>query len=415
MNNHRVVVTGMGALTPLGLDVETTWKNLLSGESGVRRITRFDVSGYPTQFAGEVIGFEPEDYMGFKEAKRMVRYSQLAMAATSQAIESARLDLSSEDTTRVGVEVGTAIGGVTAIEDEMATFIERGPRAVNPAVVPRILASSAACQIAISYGIKGPTNSPVAACATGIVAIGLALRQLKRGEVDVVLAGGSESAVSPLAMVSFSRLGVLSKNNDNPAGACRPFDRDRDGTVMSEGAVVLVLETLEHARRREAPILAEVLGFAMTEDAYHIAAPEPSGDGAASAMALALADGSVAPADVDYVAPHGTGTPLNDVSETRACKKVFGDHAYKVAISSNKSMMGHLLGAAGSVSAMVCILAIRDGIVPPTINLDNPDPECDLDYVPLKARAMAVEVAMLNAFGFGGQNATAVLRQPPAA
>lgn len=407
----RVVVTGMGALTSVGLDLATTWQSLLAGQSGVRRITRFDVTDFPTQFAAEVQGFDPTRYMDFKEAKRMVRVSQLAMAATKEAVHASGLDFSAEDPTRIGIEIGTAIAGIDAIETQMMTFQQRGPRAVNPTIVPTILGNSPACHIAISLGIKGPTNSPVAACATGIVAIGQALRQLQRGDLDIVLTGGSEAAVTPLAMVAFSRLGALSTFNEDPARACRPFALGRDGTVMAEGAVVLVLETLHHAQERGAPILAEVLGYALTEDAYHIAAPDPSGEGAARAMASALADAGVSPPEVDYIAPHGTGTPLNDVSETIACKTVFGQHAYRLAISSNKSMLGHLLGAAGSISAAVCILAMRDSIVPPTINLDVPDPQCDLDYVPNQARPMTVNVALANAFGFGGQNATVVLRR----
>jgi len=411
MKKTRVVVTGMGAITPIGMDVESTWKALLAGRSGVRRITRFDVSGFPTQFAAEVVGFDPLDFMSFREAKRTARFTQLAAAAAQQAVQDARLDLAKEDATRVGIEIGNAIGGIGLIEKQALAFHERGVRRINPTFVPLIIANAAPCHIAVVLGIKGPTNSPVAACATGVVAIGQALRWLQSGEVDVMLAGGTESATSPLALAAFSRLGALSTHNEEPEKACRPFDAERDGTVMGEGAAVLVMETLEHAQQRGAPILAEVLGYGFTEDAYHVAAPDPTGDGAARAMSRALANAHVSPDEVDYIVPHGTGTPLNDVAETKACKTVFGERAYRIPTSSNKSMLGHMLGAAGAISTIVAILAIRDGIIPPTINLEHPDPECDLDYVPNKARQAHVDTALANAFGFGGQNATIVVRR----
>lgn len=411
MNKNRVVVTGMGAITPLGIGVEATWQGLLAGRSGVRRITRFDVTDFPTQFAAEVTDFDPLKFMDFKETKRTARFTQFALAAARQAIESAALDLAKEDTTRVGVSLGTAIGGVDLAEEQAVAFNEHGLRRINPTMVPVLLPSSGACNIAISFAVKGPTSCPVAACATGIVAIGQALRDLQLGEAEVMIAGGSESAISPLDIAGFSRIGALSTYNADPSKACRPFDAQRDGTVMGEGAVVLVLETWEHARRRGAPLLAEVLGYGLTEDAYHIAAPDPTGEGAARAISRALANAGVSPADVDYIVPHGTGTPLNDLSETRACKAVFGERAYRIPISSNKSMVGHLMGAAGAVSTMVGILSIRDSILPATINLENPDPECDLDYVPNMARPARVDTAVANAFGFGGQNACVVVRR----
>lgn len=410
---NRVVVTGMGAITPVGIGLEATWKALLVGQSGVRSITSFDVSGFPTQFAATVEGFDPTQYLDFKEAKRMARFSQFATVATLEALKHAMLDLSKEDPTRVGLEIGTAIGGINIIEEQAHTFRERGPGRVNPTLVPVIIANAAACHIAIMLGIKGPTNSPVAACATGTMAVGQALRQLQWGYADVMIAGGTEAAITPLALAAFSRLGALSTLNAEPQKACRPFDAKRDGTVMGEGAVVMVLETLEHAHRRGAPVLAEVTGYGLTEDAYHIAAPDPTGDGPARAMRLALSDAGVSPQEVGLIIPHGTGTPLNDVSETRACKTVFGERAYCIPISSNKSMVGHLLGAAGAVSAMVAVLAMHNNQVPPTINLENPDPECDLDYVPNQARDVHVDTAIANAFGFGGQNATVVLRRVP--
>jgi 3-oxoacyl-[acyl-carrier-protein] synthase II len=407
---NRVVVTGMGAITPVGIGLENTWQALLAGKSGVRRITRFDVNSFPTQVAAEVLDFNPTDFMEFKEAKRMARFSQFALAAARQALEHAALDLSKEDPTRIGLEIGTAIGGISVVEEQAIVFHERGPRAVNPTLVPIIIANAAPCHIAIQLGIKGPTNSPVAACATGAVAIGQALRQMQAGYVDVVIAGGTEAAISPLSLAAFGRLGALSTHNEAPQKACRPFDAQRDGTVMGEGAAVLVMETLEHAQRRDANILAEVLGYSMTEDAYNIAAPDPTGDGPARAMRLTLHDADVAPDEVDYIVPHGTGTLLNDPSETRACKTIFGERVYRIPISSNKSMIGHLLGAAGAISAVIAVLSIRDGLVPPTINLEHPDPECDLDYVPNQARRVRVRTAMANAFGFGGQNATVLFR-----
>ena len=411
MNDHRVVVTGMGVVTPVGIGVENTWQALLAGRSGVTIITRFDVSDFPTQFAAEVSDFEPEKYMDFRTAKRTARFTQLALAATQEAIQSAALDLSKEDMTRVGIEMGTAIGGINMVEEQSIVYHEKGFRRVNPALIPAILPSAGACHIAIELGIKGPTEAPVAACATGVVSVGQAMHHLQSGRADLMLAGGSESATSPLALATFSRVGVLSTRNDAPEKACRPFDAQRDGTVMGEGAAMLVLETLEHAQRRGAPILAEVLGYGLTEDAYHIAAPDPTGEGAARAMQMAMEDAGVAPQEVDYLVPHGTGTLLNDASETRACKIAFGEHAYRIPISSNKSMLGHILGAAGAISTVVAILAMRDNILPPTINLDFPDPECDLDYVPNQSRRAQVDTAMVNALGFGGQDATVVVRR----
>ncbi len=410
MEIRRVVVTGLGAVTPIGIGIENTWQALLAGKSGARRITRFDPSDYPTQFVAEVVDFDPTQYMDFREAKRTARFTQFGLVAAQEAVRHAALDLASEDMTRVGIQLGTAIGGIDVVQELTLTFHEQGLRRVNPTVVPVLIPSAGACHVAIALGIKGPTSCPVAACATGIVAVGDALRLLQRGDVDVVFAGGTEGSLSPLDVAAFSRLGTLSTYNDEPTRACRPFDATRNGTLMAEGAAVLVLETLEHAQHRNAPILGEVLGYALTEDAYHIAAPDPSGDGPARSMALAIADSGLRPQDIDYIVPHGTGTTLNDISETRAIKTVFGPHAYRIPISSNKSMLGHMLGAAGAISTAVAILAIRDQIIPPTINLENPDPECDLDYVPGHARKATLRTAMANAFGFGGQNASVVVR-----
>ena len=411
MERKRVVVTGLGAITPLGLNVEDTWQALLAGHSGVRRISRYDPAELPTQIAAEVVNFDPVKFMDFKDAKRAARFTQFALASTYEALKAARLDLEREDRTRVGVAMGTAIGGADIMEEQTMIFHEHGIRRINPVLVPILLPSSGACQVAISVGARGPTTCPVAACATGTVAIGDALRCLQHGETDVMIAGGAESALSALDVGAFSRIGALSVHNDEPEKACRPFDAKRDGTVLAEGAAVLVMETLQHALERGAPILAEMAGYSLTEDAYHIAAPEPTGEGAARAMSRALADGGIAPAQVNYIVPHGTGTPLNDVAETKACKLTFGEHAAAIAIGSIKSMIGHMLGAAGSISTVAAVLAIRDDIVPPTINLEYPDPECDLDYVPNVARKMRVDVALANAFGFGGQNATVVVRR----
>jgi len=410
MDKNRVVITGLGAVTPGGIGVKDTWESLVAGRSSVHTITRFDVSDLPTQFAAEISNFDPADFMDFRTAKRTARFAQFAIVATDEAIRNAALDLTKEDMTRVGIEMGTAIGGVNIVEEQSVVFHEKGYRRVNPTLIPIILASSGACNIAISLGIKGPTEAPVAACATGVVSIGHALRLLQSGDVDVMLAGGSEAATSPLALATFSRVGVLSTRNDTPEQACRPFDAQRDGTVMGEGAAMVVLETLQHAQRRGAPILAEVLGYSLTEDAYHISAPDPSGEGAARAMTLALKDARVSPDEIDYIAPHGTGTQLNDAAETAAIKISFGEAAHRVAISSNKSMLGHILGAAGAISAVVAVQALCEGVVPPTINLEHPDPQCDLDYVPNKSREINVQTAMVNAFGFGGQNACLVVR-----
>jgi 3-oxoacyl-[acyl-carrier-protein] synthase II len=410
MEKNRVVITGLGAVTPGGIGVKDTWESLVAGRSSVHTITRFDPSDLPTQFAAEVANFDPADFLDFRTAKRTARFAQFAMVATEEAIRNAALDLTKEDMTRVGIEMGTAIGGVNIVEEQAIVFQEKGYRRVNPTLIPIILASSGACKISIHLGIKGPTEAPVAACATGVVSAGHALRYLQSGEVDVMLAGGAEAATSPLALATFSRVGVLSTRNDAPEQACRPFDAQRDGTVMGEGAAMLVLETLQHAQRRNAPILAEVLGYSLTEDAYHISAPDPSGDGAARAMTLALRDAAVSRDEIDYVVPHGTGTQLNDAAETTAMKISFGEAAHRVPISSNKSMLGHMLGAAGAISAIVAVQALRTGVVPPTINLDYPDPQCDLDYVPNKARKVNVQTAMVNAFGFGGQNASLIIR-----
>lgn len=409
--DRRVVVTGMGMVTALGLSLQETWEGLLNGRSGVRLIDAFPTDGFPTRIAAQVTGFDALEYMGRKEARRAGRFTQFAVATASEALLQSKLDLQAEDRTRVGLQIGSAIGGLPVIEEQTVILRQDGPRRINPVFVPTVIVSAAPCFLAVQWGIKGPASTPAAACATGIVAVGDALRWLQRGDADVVLAGGTESTITPLALASFSRLGALSVHNEEPERACRPFDVSRDGTVLGEGAAMLVLETEEHARGRGAEIQAEVLGYGLAEDGYHMTAPDPSGQGAMRAMTLALKDSGIQPDEVDCIVAHGTGTPLNDVSETRAIHGVFGEHAHKLLVTSNKPGIGHTLGAAGGVSICLAIKSILEGLVPPTANLLTPDPQCDLDYVPLKPRPAAVDTVLANAIGFGGQNACLVVRR----
>lgn len=409
MDKHRIVITGVGAITPLGMDVETTWENLLQGKSGVKEIDLKDGDDFPVKVAATILDFDPQDYMDRKTARRTARFTQFAVAAAQAAVKNAGLEIDAEDPTRVGIEIGSAIGAVDQIAKETRNLDKRGARRVNPLLVPLVMINAAACQTAVELGTTGPTNAPVAACATGTYAIGQAMHRLQRGDVDVMVAGGTEACIGPLGAAAFARIGALSSHEDSDA--CRPFDVNRDGTVMAEGAAVMVLETLEHALARGATILAEVVGYGQSEDAYHITAPDPEAKGARRAITMALADAELSPDAVDYIAAHGTGTPLNDTTETLAIKRALGEHAEKVAISSNKSMLGHMFGAAGAISAIASVLAIRDNVLPPTMNLYEPDPECDLDYVPLQARESQVNVAMSNAFGFGGQNGSLLVRR----
>jgi len=408
---NRVVITGLGMLSPVGIGVDAFWDSLVSGRSGIGPITRFDASDFPTQIAGEVQDFDPGQWLDRKEAKRMDRFAQFAVCAAKMAVEDTGLDLSSIDTDRVAVIFGSGIGGMQTFEEQTRILMEKGPGRVSPFFVPMMISNMAAGQISIHLQVHGPSISIVTACATATNAIGDAFRLLQRGDADVVVSGGSEAAVTPLAMAGFSSLKALSTRNNEPTRASRPFDRERDGFVMAEGAAVLIMETLEHARQRGANIYAEVIGYGSTADAYHITAPDPEGAGAAKAMQAALRDAGIEPGQVSYINAHGTSTDLNDKLETAAIKKVFGDSAYKVAVSSTKSMTGHLLGASGAVELAACMLAIRDGVIPPTINYEFPDPDCDLDYVPNVARKASVEVAMSNSFGFGGHNATVVIRR----
>ncbi|MDI6709189.1 MAG: beta-ketoacyl-ACP synthase II [Thermoanaerobacterales bacterium] len=407
----RVVITGVGVISPLGNELDGFWSALVRGESGIRRITRFDASGFRTQIAGEVPDFDPTLYMDRKEARRMDRFTQFALGATSLAMADAGLDLDEEDRERVGVILGSGIGGIATLEEQARVLYEKGPGRVSPFFVPMMIGNMAAGQIALAHGLYGPNVTLVTACASSNNAIGDAMRAIMYGEVDVVITGGAEAAITPLALAGFCSMKALSTRNEEPARASRPFDAGRDGFVMAEGAAILILESEEHARRRGARIYAEVAGYGLSCDAYHMTAPEPEGRGAALAMLRAMADAGVAPDEVDYINAHGTSTPLGDIAETVGIKRAFGAAASRVAISSTKSMTGHLLGAAGALEAVVCAQAIRHGIIPPTINYENSDPECDLDYVPNTARKADVRVALSNGFGFGGHNATLCFRR----
>ncbi len=405
---ERVVVTGLGAVTPLGLSVEETWQGLLAGRSGIARITHFDASAYPTQILGLVKGFQARDFMDRKEARRMALFSQFAVAATRMALDDAGLVISDENTEEVGVLLGNAIGGIDETEKACRVLLERGGMRISPFFIVMTTPNMAAFQVAYTYGIKGYSSTIATACAAGTQAIGEAAEVIRRGKAKVMVAGGTEGGICELALAVFCVGRAYSTRNDEPERASRPFDKDRDGFVGGEGSGILILESLEHALERGARIYAEVLGYGASNDAYHLIAPDPEGLGAARAMRWALKDAGVDPSEVDYINAHGTGTPLGDVSETLAIKKVFGDHAYRVPISSSKSMIGHLWGAAGAVESTVCILTIRDNIIHPTINLETPDPDCDLDYVPNVPRKAQVDVAICNSFGLGGQNACAV-------
>lgn len=412
-NGHapRVVVTGIGAVSPLGHTWPDTWTALKAGTSAGRRITRFDPSDYPTQFACSVMDFDPSKYMDFKEAKRLGAVTHFAWAAIQEAIVHSGLDLKQEDLDRVGLEVGSAFGAMDILEEQVLVLYNDGSRRIKPTLAPAVLISTTPAYASIQLGITGPIDSRMSACATGITSLGEAARKLQRGEVDVMIAGGTDSFQTPVMMVSFSRLGAMSTRNDDPATACRPFCNTRDGMILGEGATMMALETLEHAQARGATILAEITGWALTSDAYNMAAPDPSGKGAARAMKLAMREAQITGEDIDYICAHGTGTRLNDSSETVAIKAALGEAAYDTRISSIKSMVGHMMGAAGAISAAALVSAIQDSIVPPTINYHEPDPECDLHYVPNQAEERQVDAAMCNAFGFGGQNASMVIER----
>ena len=407
----RVVITGLGAVTPVGNTAEEFWTSLTEGKSGIGPITRFDSTGFPTRIAGEVKGFDALKYVDKKDDRKLDLYLKYALACAVMAVEDAGLDSAKVDGDRFGVLVGSGIGGISTLLESHKVLIEKGPDRVSPFFVPMLIINMASGLISMRFGARGPNSSVVTACATGNHAIGDAARIVQRGDADVMIAGGAEAIIIPLTIAGFCQMKAMSTRNDEPAKASRPFDAERDGFVCGEGGGLVVLESLEHARRRDARIYAEVVGYGMTSDAHHMTAPDPEGDGAARAMAAALRDGGIEPSTVGYINAHGTSTPYNDKFETLAIKRVFGEHAKRVPVSSTKSMTGHLLGAAGGIEAIATTLAIHHGVLPPTINYEKPDPECDLDYVPNQARKQDVEVALSNAFGFGGTNATLAFRK----
>jgi len=408
---RRVVVTGTGLVTPLGTGTEKTWRNLCDGRSGIGYITRFDTSEYSVKIAAEVRDFNPEDFIDPKLARHLDPFVQYAVAAAGMALNEAGFTIDDTNAIRVGVFTGNGIGGLSTIEKYHQILLERGPRKVTPFFIPMVISNLSAGQISIVYGVKGPNLSVTTACAAGTHAVGEAFRSISRGDCDVAISGGSESTICPLAVAGFNAMKALSRQNENPEKACRPFDRDRDGFIISEGAGMMILEELEHARQRGADILAEVVGFGLSGDGFHMAAPPEDGDGAVRCMRMALDDAGLGPEGIDYINAHGTSTPLNDVVETRAIKTVFGEHAYKLAVSSTKSMTGHMLGGAGGIESVFLALSIKNQIIPPTMNLENPDPECDLDYVPNRARATLIRAAVSNSFGFGGTNAVLVMKK----
>lgn len=411
-NGRRVVVTGMGMLTPLGIGVEANWEAIRAGRSGIGPITRFDgVESFSSRIAGEIDGFEPQDFIDAKEVKKMDLFMQYALAAAQLAVEDSGFSVSGDEAFRSGAIVGVGFCGIATIEHYYEIYLKQGPRKISPFFIPKVISNLAPGQIAIRYGLKGVNWTPTSACASGNNALGEAFRLIREGLQDAVVAGGAEAATTPLGVGGFSAMKALSTRNDEPERASRPFDKDRDGFVIAEGAGILVLEERERAVRRGARIYAEVIGYGTNGDAYHITSPSPEGEGAARCMALTLEDAGVDPADVDYVNAHGTSTPYNDANETAAIKQVFGDHARDLPVSSTKSMTGHLLGAAGAVEAIYSVLALYHGVLPPTINYRTPDPECDLDYVPNEPRDAAIRVALSNSFGFGGTNACILLRK----
>ncbi len=409
--SKRIVITGLGCISPVGNDVPTTWQSLIDGKSGAGPLTRYDTSGFKTKISAEVKNFDGKDIFGYRESRRLDPYARYAIASTLEAQENAGLKIDDQNRTKIGVVIGTGIGGMSTLFRELQIFDEKGPRAVSPFMVPMMIADSAGSLVAIRLGIRGPNMAVVTACATGTNAIGEASEIIRRDHANVMFAGGSDSVFLPVAMASLSRMTALSKRNDEPERASRPFDLDRDGFVMGEGAGVLVLESLEHAQERGARILAEITGYGCTNDAFHISAPAENGSGAAECMQQALDRAGLSVSDIDYINAHGTSTLLNDKSETAAIKTVFGEQAYNIPISSTKSMTGHMLGAAGALEAIVCVKTLQDGILPPTINYETPDPECDLDYVPNTARSVQVKHVMSNSFGFGGHNATIIISQ----
>lgn len=409
---NRVVITGIGAITPIGIGKENFWNALLAGKSGINQITRFDATGYTTQIAGEVRDFDPTEYIDKKEAKRMDRSTQFAVAATKMAFEDSKIDLESEDKERIGVIIGTGIGGIETLHSQYVSLFEKGPSRVSPFFIPMMIGNMATGQTSIVFGLQGPSSCVVTACATGTNSIGDAFRLIQYGEADVMVAGGTEACISPAAVAGFCSMKAMSvEHNDNPTVASRPFEKNRSGFIMGEGAGVVILESLDHAVARGAHIYAEMVGYGSNSDAYHITAPSPGGVQAAKCMRRAIIDAGMNVEEINYINAHGTSTPMNDKNETLAIKDLFGDHAYNLAVSSIKSMTGHLLGAAGGVECIATALTIENDEVPPTINYEQPDPELDLDYVPNKSRKCKVNAALSNSFGFGGHNATILLKK----
>lgn len=408
---RRIVVTGVGIISPLGTGMEKNWRGIVEGKSGIRRITRFDAVNYPVQIAGEVPDFNPEEFIEKKEIKKMDTFIHYAVAASIMAAKDAGLEVTSENAERVGVYIGSGIGGLPAIEHWHTVLKEKGPGRVTPFFIPMVIINLASGQVSIQLGAKGPNSSAVTACATGNNSIGDAFKIIERGDADAMIAGGTESVITPLCVAGFSSMKALSTRNDVPEKASRPFDKNRDGFILGEGAGILVLEEMETAKKRGARIYAEIIGYGMTADAFHITNPAPEGEGAVRCMNMALKSADVNFEDVDYINAHGTSTPVGDAAETMAIKKVFKEHAKRLAVSSTKSMTGHLLGAAGGIEAVITVLSTYHNIMPPTINYETPDPECDLDYVPNKAREKKINVAMSNSFGFGGTNATLVFKK----
>ncbi|MES9825504.1 MAG: beta-ketoacyl-ACP synthase II [Candidatus Thiodiazotropha endolucinida] len=411
MTARRVVVTGLGMVAPVGLDIPTSWENIQAGKSGIQPITHFDVGSFSTQFGGPIYGFEITDYIAKKEAKKMDKFIHYGIAAGIQAIKDAGLEVTEENAERIGVLIGSGIGGITGIENSYQAYLDGGPRKISPFFVPSSIINMVSGNLSIMYGLKGPNYSIVSACSSGAHSIAEAAMMIRHNRTDVMIAGGAEMATSPVGLGGFAAARALSRRNDDPQGASRPWDKDRDGFVLSDGAGVVVLEEYEQAKARGAKIYAELAGIGMNSDAYHMTAPSVDGSGAAKCMELALQDGGINVDEVDYINAHGTSTPAGDVAETMAVKRAFGDHAHKLCVSSTKSMTGHMLGAAGGAEAVYTILALYNQVVPPTINLENQDPECDLDYVPNSARAMKLDVVISNSFGFGGTNGTLAFRR----
>lgn len=408
---NRVVITGIGCFSPLGHDIDSTWQNLIDGKSGIAEITLFDASDLETRIAAEVKDFDVNNYIDRKVSRRMDRFSQMSVAASMQAVEKSGIEINSANEDQIGIIIGSGIGGLTTLYNQTKVLVEQGPSRVSPFLVPMMISDMAAAQVSITLGIKGVNLCTTSACSSSSDAIGVAYELLKRGDAQAAISGGSEAIINPLGIASFSALKALSTRNDSPQEASRPFDADRDGFVIGEGACALILETLDHAQKRGANILAEIIAYGASGDAFHITAPDENGDGAVRAMRQALNKAGIEPNDIDYINAHGTSTQLNDKVETMAVKKVFGEEAYKTPMSSTKSMTGHLIGAAGAMEAAVCTMVIRNGIIPPTINLQNPDEECDLDYVPNVARKADVKTTLSNSFGFGGHNSVLILRK----